>query len=370
MGLFSGFKKKKNDKDDLTERGNTAENFEDPGFQAILAQFAKAYPNQEGEFFGTMVSYRLGGKDPLDYVVVFKSEEGIPNWHYVTCGFSDLYAKEGKNPELSGFGFELTFRLERKEEKPPVWPMNFLQNLARYVFQTGNVFEPNQHMDINGPIALEKETKLAALGFDRDPLFGSINTPNGRVDFIQVIALTMDEMDSMMLWEGAKFLSLYRRYDPLGIAVLSRDSLLDKEEFKKELDEGIERDGSSTGVFYVSGVSFEVGEYNGMKLAILTMGAGSVSKITAIVKARLSKGRKLYLQEEKLAIAFVMAEKCGFGKESDDFGVIQLNEKALEEFAAIEPHVGKYPLRSMPLFIRVEKTEIRDSQGNIVAVVE
>lgn len=148
--------------------------------------------------------------------------------------------------------------------------------------------------------------------------------------------MTMDEMDSMMLWEGAKFLSLYRRYDPLGIAVLSRDSLIDKEEFKKELDEGIERDGSSTGVFYVSGVSFEVGEYNGMKLAI----------------------------------AFGMAEKCGFGKESDDFGVIQLNEKALEEFAAIEPHAGRYPLRSMPLFVEVKKTEIRDSQGNIVAVVE
>ena len=29
-------------------------------------------------------------------------------------------------------------------------------------------------MDINGPIALEENTKLVALGFDRDPLFGSI----------------------------------------------------------------------------------------------------------------------------------------------------------------------------------------------------
>jgi hypothetical protein len=84
-----------------------------------------------------MVSYRLGGKDPLDYVVVFKSEEGIPN---------------------------------------------------------------------------------------------------GRVDFIQVIALTMDEMDSMMLWEGSKFLSLYRRYDPFGIAVLSRD--IKETAFSKECLKG------------------------------------------------------------------------------------------------------------------------------------
>ena len=66
MGLFDGLKKMKNDKDDPTKKGNSAENFEDPGFRAILKQFAKAYPDQDGEFFGTMVSYRLGGKDPLD----------------------------------------------------------------------------------------------------------------------------------------------------------------------------------------------------------------------------------------------------------------------------------------------------------------
>ena len=71
-----------------------------------------------------------------------------------------------------------------------------------------------------------------------------------------------------------------------------------------------------------------------------------------------------------LKAANFMAEKCGFGKETDDFGVIQINEKALEEFVAIEPHVGKTPLRSMPLFINVEKTEIRDSRGNIISVVE
>jgi len=40
---------------------------------------------------------------------------------------------------LSGFGFELTFRLRREpgETAPPTWPAALLQALARYVFQSG-----------------------------------------------------------------------------------------------------------------------------------------------------------------------------------------------------------------------------------------
>lgn len=44
------------------------------------------------------------------------------------------------NEDESGFGFELTFRLARAEaeREPPAWPINLLQNLARYVFTGGN----------------------------------------------------------------------------------------------------------------------------------------------------------------------------------------------------------------------------------------
>lgn len=40
---------------------------------------------------------------------------------------------------ISGFGFELTFRLRREPEEtaPPTWPAALMQALARYVFQSG-----------------------------------------------------------------------------------------------------------------------------------------------------------------------------------------------------------------------------------------
>lgn len=42
---------------------------------------------------------------------------------------------------VSGFGFELTFRLKREPEEasPPTWPATLMQSLAKYVFQSGKV---------------------------------------------------------------------------------------------------------------------------------------------------------------------------------------------------------------------------------------
>lgn len=342
----------------------------DLGFQAILDQCQKVYPQMNCETFGTVVPYRLGGKDPLDRVVVFSSDEQIPHWHYVTCGFSELYEKESENKELSGWGFELTFRLKREgDEKPPIWPINLLQNLARYVFKSGNVFAAGEHMDCNGPIALEQDTKLVALGFDTDPQLGSMDTPNGHVDFIEIIALTMDELDAMMLWNGKSFLQLYRTIDPLGIAVLERDSFLNKPAFKATLDAGIEQDGSSTGFLYVDDVTFDVLDHNGIPVAVISMGAGYVTKIMRMLKARLSKERKLLLQCPDIQIAFEAREKPGLGKQ-EDFAILYLPSRTQEELAKVPPHVGQYVMKTMPIVIRVHKTEIRDSNGNIVSVIE
>jgi hypothetical protein len=52
----------------------------------------------------------LGGNDPLDGISVY---DGGDFWHFVTYGFSDLYEKETKDPEWSGFGFELTMKLKK-----------------------------------------------------------------------------------------------------------------------------------------------------------------------------------------------------------------------------------------------------------------
>lgn len=346
------------------------EEINDSGFQAIMDKCTALYGEDKGTFWGVQLPYVLGGPDPLDQIAVFESDKGVPHWHFVTFGFSELYEKESDNKEFSGFGFELTFRLKRgNEEAPPVWAANFLQNLARYVFKSGNCFDKNQHMDINGPIALEEDTKIVAIAFDIDSELGGMDTPNGHVDFIQVIGITADELDGMMLWNGEKFLKLFKSINPMGITILGRDSYLDNPKIKSALLKGVEEDGSSTGMLYVDEVKMEILDVEEKKIAALTIGAGHILKAANMVKARLSKGNSLYLHTADLTVGFEISDIPGFGYE-EGFGMLKFDEKCLEEFMALQPKAGKVLFKSMPLLINVVPTLIKDGEGNIIKTIE
>ena len=96
-----------------------------PGWDAINAALAPLYAGQEPRHFGTALPYTLGGQDPLDGISVYWADAPVPHWHYITYGFSELYAKESSDADASGYGFELTFRLaaeagENAGSTPPV----------------------------------------------------------------------------------------------------------------------------------------------------------------------------------------------------------------------------------------------------------
>lgn len=114
------------------------------GWKAIDQALEKVYGDLEPKHFGTIISNMLGGNDPLEGISVYDVKEPIEHWYwyYVTYGFSELYEKESSDLEHRGYGFELTFRLVKtdNELEPPNWSLNLLQNLARYVFNSGNIF--------------------------------------------------------------------------------------------------------------------------------------------------------------------------------------------------------------------------------------
>ena len=266
------------------------------GFDAISGAARALYPGQEGVYYGTLIPYTLGGGDPLDGVEIWKSERGVPHWHYITYGFTELYEKESGDPDESGYGFELTFRLKRgMEEAPPVWPVSLLQNLARYVFSSGNTFGLGHHINCNGPIALETDTQLTALGFCMDPELGELDTPNGHFTFLQAAAITEDEMNAMMCWNGEKFLALMARFLPMCAADLDRDSLLKTPAFYSAWRDGMERDGSSTAFLYMDELDLEWADGRGT----LRIGAGHAETLARMLKARVGKERTLFLQDRK-----------------------------------------------------------------------
>ena len=108
------------------------------------------------------------------------------HWHFVTLGLSELWTKESEDPEVSGFGYELTMRTSHRGEGPPDWTINLLNRLAELVFQ-GTDLGPGHTLDPGGSITGESTSDLTGLAFVPDPQLGSISTPNGSLHFVQVV---------------------------------------------------------------------------------------------------------------------------------------------------------------------------------------
>lgn len=363
------------------------------GFTYISNRIKEFYPEQEGLYYGTILPGYLGGNDPLDGVEIWKSDKGCPHWLYVTYGFTNLYTddeadtdegdsddtdnqdniddsdgidNEDDNP-VSGFGFELTFRLKRgDEDTPPGWPINMLQNLARYVFSTGNTFDSGHYLNANGPIALETDTQLTCIGFLTDPELGSIDTVNGSMVFLEAIGITEDEHNSMMCWNGNSFLTELTKHIPYGIADLSRTSLMDQPDFRRAWEQGVERDGSSTGVIYLTELAIRLENDKGY----LKLGAGHIDQILTLLKARIGKDRTFALQGNDAVACFECAEQPDI--DLDDIAlIVSLTQENLNELCQLlKPHTGLYFMKTMPLTIEVVPTHIRDNDGNIVQTIK
>lgn len=175
------------------------------GWFEIDKQFDRLYPNQEPKHFAPAINYMLGGEHPLDGVSIYESKKQTDHFHFVTYGFSELYYNEEKlDSEYSKWGFELTFRLKpfAGDTENPAWAVALLQNIAKYVFSSGNWFEEFHYMPANGPIRLDTETEITGLLFVTDPEIEKIETPHGEVTFLQIVGITTAEFDAIK--EGSR----------------------------------------------------------------------------------------------------------------------------------------------------------------------
>ena len=147
----------------------------------------------------------------------------------MTYGFSNLYYDEkALDGDFSGFGFELTFRVKPYAEDPdgPIWAANMIQNIARYVFESGKWFEPYHWLNAGGPLRQDTDTRLVALAFVLDPELGEIDSPHGKLQFIQMFGLTGNEVKSIS--EGTlveDVIDGHRSANPLLITDLERSDI-------------------------------------------------------------------------------------------------------------------------------------------------
>lgn len=344
-----------------------------PGWEAINAGLAPIYGDQKPLHWGTVIKYRLGGPDPLDGISAYRRSEPVPHWHFVTYGFSELYAKESEDKAVSGFGFELTFRLRAGDEsEPQPWVFNFLQNLARYVFSSGNGFDHGHYMNLNGPIALGADTRIRAIAFAFDPELAARETPHGHLAFLQVVGITLDELVAIKGWNTNGFLELAAAELPLLVTDLGRTSLLQSPALREAVERGRDAEGSSSGVLYLGAAAWKIGKpLFGKERLELTFGANGAPDLSSVLPGRLPFGHGLLVTSAEGAVLFRPGEACSWAK--GDEGAIEVtltHEAARQLAAALVPKAGTYEIPAFPrLTVRVVPSEIKDAEGKVVQVI-
>jgi len=192
MGLFDKMKKNKN------EKKINKEDIKAIGWDAITEACEKIYPTQKDpKHYGTLISWALGGNDPLQGISIY---DGGNFWHFVTYGLSELYEKETNNKEISGYGMEFTFKLKKDnyedEEAEIKCICGILQSIARLTFTRGEIFKIFEYLYSGQTEGIDTKMQSNITGFITipDQQLKTINTPNGKVDFVEFIGATNNEL--------------------------------------------------------------------------------------------------------------------------------------------------------------------------------
>lgn len=196
-GLFGLFGKKKE------EPQKTASKTDDeaPGWDAIEAEFLRIYPGQTSpKHYAAILPWMLGGKDPLDGISIY---DGGDFWHFVSFGQTELYRKESEDPEVSGYGYELTFKLRKQDpdtDEPEIRNVcGILQSIARLTFTKGEIFRPFEFIYTGQTTGIDAYRKSGLTGFITvpDPTVSAIRTPHGEVSFLELIGMTDAELRTL-----------------------------------------------------------------------------------------------------------------------------------------------------------------------------
>lgn len=344
-----------------------------PGWEAIDKALAPLYAGQEPKHFGTLVSYEEGGPDPIRGISAYKRLDPVPHWHFITYGFTELFGKDSENKEFSGWGFELTVRLktDAAAEEPPNWTLNFLQNLARYVFDSGNSFAHGDYMNANGPIASGMDTLIRSVVFAHDPELPPIETPNGRVEFLQIVGITDDEELAVKQWKTLKVLDVFREQLPLLVTDMNRRSLMEQQDVREKISAGVAAEGSNTGYVFVDQLAWVEKKRLLRKPEIhITLGARQVKEILSLLPFRLPFEREFALVDGDCRVAFVPARENHHETEENTLR-LSIRPEVLEELQSIlKQKEGIYGLSTFKgVVLQVRKTHIKDGRGGVVETI-
>lgn len=301
------------------------------GFAAIERRVEQADGPPVGRHH-PQAPHRFKGRGPLAEVAVHRSggEAGAGgHWHLVGYGLSELDAKESDDPEVSGWGHELTFRLAGAPGEEPLWAVDLLANLAAYVWTSGHPFAPGHHLDLGGPIRLDSDTALRAAIVVVDPGLGRLRGPFGRVEMLQVVGVTADELELCRSWSTEGLVELLARRDPLLVTDLARRSVLADPAVAAEARRRAGADGSSMTELRVASLVVR----RRPRALVVTMGAGASAALgPALRREMVGDGASFVAVGDSTSLRFEVAETATVDRSDPATLVVRV---PLEEVAAL-----------------------------------
>lgn len=136
-----------------------------------------------------------------------------------------------------------------QSDKPPTWPANLLQALARYCFQTGNRLFAGDNVPWKRPLD-GANWKIQHLLIADDAQLARTRTPFGWVDFCQIVGVTEEELDQASRWNGKGVLNILKREAATGGDWLVTDVRRTQSVFElfpetlQQLQDDLEKEGS------------------------------------------------------------------------------------------------------------------------------
>jgi len=244
--------------------------------------------------------------------------------------------------------------------------------MGRYVFNSGNVFRAGDYLDANGPICLDADTQLTALAFTHDPELAEMDTPNGKVEFIQMVGITEDELEAMQTWKTLGVLQAGINQIPSYITDLTRSSLLRNPEIVEAVERGMMEDGSSTGFLFVDQLAWHKGKkgWFNKQSNVIQLGAKQADVIGKLLRGRIIKERNLSLVGQDLTIVFKPDLQVGY-QENEQEITITLNKEAVEELSQnLVPQEKQFAISSLEgVSVQIMKTHIKNQEGAVVKTI-
>lgn len=182
----------------LEEYKSLYKNDQAVGALAIENRLKQVYGDLEPRFYSPQVMSFQGGEEPIDGVAIFDVHDHL---HLISYGMSHLYYNEDAvGGEFSKWGFEFSFRVKpiaTDEGEDPFWVIQLMNNLAKFVEETKVWFNENQFLPLGGPIRVDTNTDIVGLAFVKDVDLDEIDTPHGKVIFLQMVGLNQNQLERL-----------------------------------------------------------------------------------------------------------------------------------------------------------------------------